>query len=282
MNRRRFLASAAIAPLIPAAVVPAIAQRRRVPIGLELYSVRNELKADLIGTVKAVGKMGYEVVEFYSPYFDWTPDFAKNVRHTLDDLGVRCLSTHNDAKSFLPENLPRSIELNQIIGSRNIIMASAAKVANMDGWKTVAETLNQAAEKLKPAGMRPGFHNHLTEFRAVDGRRPMEILAANTSSDVTLQLDIGTCLEAGVDPVAWINQNPGRIRSMHCKDWSHEMGYKALIGDGEANWPKIIDAAEKTGGIEYYLIEQEGSAYSPLETAERCLVAFRKLRPAAA
>jgi sugar phosphate isomerase/epimerase len=274
-SRRTFLAAAASARL-----VPALAQRKHVPVGLELYSVRDELKQDLMGTVRAVAKMGYECVEFFSPYYQWTAQDAKDVRKLLDDLGIRCYSTHNDAKSFTPENLPHAIELNQIIGSKFIVMASAGRVANLDGWKTVADTLNQAAEKLKPLSMRTGFHNHQTEFRPVEGKRPMEVLAANTGKDVMLQLDIGTCIEAGSDPVVWINQNPGRIRSMHCKDWSPKpgVGYKALFGEGEAPWAKIFEAAETVGGIEYYLIEQEGSAYPPLETAQRCLAAFRKMR----
>jgi sugar phosphate isomerase/epimerase len=89
---------------------------------------------------------------------------------------------------------------------------------------------------------------------------------------------VGTCLAAGGDPVAWIERNPGRIRSMHCKDWAAEKGYRVLFGEGVAPWKKIFTAAEKTGGIEYYLIEQEGSEYSELETAERCLKAFRQMR----
>jgi len=250
---------------------------KHVPVGLELYSVRNQLKDDLMGTVRAVAKMGYEDVEFYSPYFEWTVDYAKEVRKLLDDLGIRCLSTHNDSKALAGENLPRAIELNQAIGSKFIVMASAGHVEGLDGWKGVAERLNQADEKLKPVGMRTGYHNHQAEFRILDGQRPIEVLAANTSKDVVLQLDVGTCLEVGGDPVAWINKNPGRIRSMHCKDWSPEKGYKVLFGEGVAPWKKIFEAAEKTGGIEYYLIEQEGSEYPPLETVERCLAAFKKL-----
>ena len=79
------------------------------------------------------------------------------------------------------------------------------------------------------------------------------------------------------DPVAWINANPGRIGSMHVKDWSADKGYKVMLGEGAGPWKKIFQAAEKTGGIENYLIEQEGSALSPMETVQRCLVAFRKL-----
>lgn len=273
ISRRGFLAVTATAPFLSA-------QAKRIPVGLELYSVRNELKQDLAGTVRAVAKMGYQCVEFFSPYFQWTPQQAKEVRALLDDLGIRCYSTHNDAKSFTADNLPHAIELNQIIGTKFIVMASAGRVADLDGWKTVADTLNQAAQKLKPLGLRAGYHNHQAEFRPVDGRRPIEILASNTGKDVMLQLDIGTCIEAGSDPVVWINQNSGRIMSMHCKDWSRDpaVGYKSLFGEGAAQWPKILDAAEKTGGIEFYLIEQEGSAYPPMETAQRCLTAFRRFQ----
>ena len=103
------------------------------------------------------------------------------------------------------------------------------------------------------------------------------MLAANTGNDVMLQLDVGTCIEAGSDPVAWVEANPGRIRSMHCKDWSKEKGYRVLVGEGVAPWKKLFEAAEKSGGLEFYLVEQEGSDYSELETAQRCLANFRKL-----
>ena len=110
----------------------------------------------------------------------------------------------------------------------------------------------------------------------------MEILAKNTKPSVMLQLDVGTCLEAGSDPVTWIRANPGRIRSLHLKDWSPEpeKGYKVLFGEGAAEWKNIFEAAESGGGVEYYLIEQEGSRFSELDTARRCLQSFRQMRPA--
>jgi sugar phosphate isomerase/epimerase len=108
----------------------------------------------------------------------------------------------------------------------------------------------------------------------------MDVIAANTPKDVTLQLDVGTCVKAGADPVAWITANPGRITSIHCKDWGEgeDRGYRVLVGEGDAPWAKIIAAAESKGGVEYYLIEQEGSRFSSLETAERCLANWKKLR----
>lgn len=272
--RRSFLALAAAAVPLSAAAL----QRKSLPVGLELFSVRDELKKDLMGTLRAVAKMGYEGVEFFSPYYEWTPAYAKEVRTLLDELQMRCFSTHNSSTAFNPDRVDHAIELNQILGSKYIVMAGAGKVENMDGWKKVAENLNRGADKMKPAGIRAGFHNHQVEFTPIEGRRPIEVLAANTSKDIVLQLDVGTCLEAGSDPVQWINRNPGRIVSIHCKEWSPAKGYKVLFGEGVARWKDILDAAEKTGGLQYALIEQEGSEYSEFESAQRCLDAYRKLR----
>src|SRR5690349_6801933 len=93
ISRRGFLAAAAAAPI-------ALAAGKDIPVGLELYSVRDELAKDTLGTVRAVGKMGYQVVEFYAPYMQWTPDFAKEARKAMDDVGLRCYSTHNSPASF--------------------------------------------------------------------------------------------------------------------------------------------------------------------------------------
>src|SRR6266699_924353 len=134
ISRRSLLAQAVVAS--------AASKKTRIPIGLELYSVREQLKQDLMGTVRGVAKMGYEDVEFYAPYFEWTPAYAKDVRKLLDDLGIRCLSTHNSSTYFTAEKLPHAIELNQILGAKFIVMASAGRVKGLDGWKAVAETLN--------------------------------------------------------------------------------------------------------------------------------------------
>jgi sugar phosphate isomerase/epimerase len=130
---------------------------------------------------------------------------------------------------------------------------------------------------MRAKGIHPGYHNHTPEFTAIDGVVPMEVIAKNTAPDVMLQLDVGTCLEAGADSVAWIKQHPGRIRSIHCKDWDKAQGYQVLVGEGAAPWKQIFQAAESVGGVEYYLVEQEGSRYSELDTAKRCLTAFKSL-----
>ncbi len=275
VSRRQFLASSAALPFLVRAGVRAA----QIPVGLELYSVRDHLTKDLQGTVRAVAKLGYEAVEFYSPYYSWTPETATEVRKLLDDLGLRCPSTHNSSDALSAEGLPKAIELNQIIGSRYIVMASAGKVSSAEGWKAVAGRLSAAAEKLKPLGMAAGFHNHATEWLPIEGQRPMDILAANTPPDVVLQLDVGTCVEAGADPVEWIQKNPGRIRSIHCKDWAPDRGYAVLFGEGAAPWSKIFEAAESKGGVECYMIEQEqGPPAEQVQRAEKCLANWKKMR----
>ena len=279
VSRRAFLGAAAAAPL---AFSVAQGKKKKIPVGLELFSVRNELAKDLTGTVRAVAKMGYEDVEFFAPYYRWNADQAKEVRKLMDDLNIQCLSTHNGPESFSPEGIAKAIELNKIIGAKYIVMASAGRVNGLDGWRKVAENLTVAMEKLRPEGLRAGYHNHAAEFKEVDGKMPIEVLAEGTPKDVMMQLDVGTCVEMGKDPVAWIIQNPGRINSLHCKDWSPEKdkGYQVLFAEGVAPWKKIFKTAEKTGGVEFYLIEQEGSRFPPFESAERCLQAFRKLHGA--
>jgi sugar phosphate isomerase/epimerase len=275
-SRRSFLSFLAAAPLGAAAMAAAAA--KHIPIGLELYSVRKDLQKDLAGTVREVAQMGYQCVEFYAPYYNWTPGEARKVRQEMDHLGIRCYSTHNGTKSFTPEGIGKAMELNHILGTRYIVMASAGEISTIDGWKRVAETLNKANHTMASHGLHAGYHNHDLEWKPVDGQKPIEVLAANTDKSIMLQLDVGTCLETGNDPVAWIKRNPGRIRSLHLKNWSPQGGYSVLFSEGAAPWKKIFAAAESVGGVEYYLIEQEGSRYSEMKTAELCLQEYRKLR----
>ena len=293
LSRRNFLA---ISGAIPAALAaqssasataaepaPAATAPKKLPIGLELYSVRGELSRDLPNTLKTVAQIGYQVVEFYSPYFKWTPVYAKEVRAQMDDLGLRCYSTHNGFESFTPgENLAHAIELNQILGTRYIVLASG-NAKGVDGWKSLGEKLTAAVETLKPHGLSAGYHNHQAEWAKLEnGQRILEVLAANTPKEFVLQLDVGTCEEAGADPVAWVKANPGRIKVMHLKEWgpgtgTQEKGYRLLFGEGMTPWKELLAAGQSVGGLEFALIEQEGSRLSEFETAKRCLENYQAM-----
>lgn len=275
-SRRSFLGLLAAAPLGVASV--AAAATKHYPVGLELYSVREDLKKDLAGTVRKVAHMGYKCVEFYAPYYQWTPGEARKVRRELDQLGIRCYSTHNDIKSFTPEGIGKAMELNRILGTRYIILASPGKITNIDGWKRVAETLNKGNRTLMAHGFHAGYHNDDHEWQLLDGKRPIDIIVNDTDKSVIIEVDTGNCLGSGGDPVTYIKRNPGRVRAMHVKDWSPQKGYDVLIGQGIAKWKEIFAAAQNVGGLQYYLIEQEGlSGHTEMQTARLSLVAFHKV-----
>src|ERR1700681_3673800 len=142
-SRRSFLAMSAMLSW----VFQSVAASSSIPVGLELCSVRDALKQDPEGTVRAVAQMGYQAVEFYAPYFEWTEAQARQMRKLLDDLGIHCYSTNNDENYFSAKNIERVRDLNLILGCRYVVQAWSDPKPNLDGWKALADNLNVAAEK---------------------------------------------------------------------------------------------------------------------------------------
>ena len=303
LTRRDFIAQSgasaamlAAAPLLGVAAAPGAFTAARqpepsmapkdYPIGIELYAVRGELQKDLPNTLRTVKQLGYGVVEFYAPYLGWTLPYAKSVRTMLDDNALHCYSTHNSVAAMVPgDTQTKGIEINQILGTRHMILSSPGmETGTVDEWKELAARLTAASETVRPHGLLAGMHNHDAEWaKLATGQRVMELIASETPADFVLQLDVGTCVKAGADPVAWINAHPGRIRSAHLKDWApgteaQEKSYRVLFGEGVAPWKPIVTALEATGGVEFYLMEQEGSRYSEFDTAKRCLDSWKALR----
>src|SRR3979411_1059727 len=151
LSRRSFLAFSATLPCALSAHAT-----KSIPLGLELFSVRDELKKDPEGTVLAVAQMGYQGVEFYAPYFEWSEIQTKQMRKLLDDLGIRCFSTHNDSAYLSAEKIGRARDMNLILGSKYVVMASSDPKPGLDGWKAVADALNLAADQLEPSGLEAG------------------------------------------------------------------------------------------------------------------------------
>src|SRR5580698_5828281 len=124
-SRRSFLAMSAMAPFAMRGVgAMALAPKSAIPVGLELYSVREGLKSDLDGTVKAVAGLGYQCVEFYAPYWEWSEAQTKEMRKLLDELGVRCYSTHNASSYVTKENIGKTRDRCGILGCRYVVIAS--------------------------------------------------------------------------------------------------------------------------------------------------------------
>lgn len=179
LSRRSFCALLGATPFAARALTAEKPSARRVPIGLQMYSVRDDEKRDLMGTLQALRGMRYECVEFWAPYSDWTPDRAKEVRKQMDDLGLRCFSNHTGTKHFSEEHLPRVIELNQILGSRTVILSHAGPQTNLDGWRRTADLLSRASSHSNPrtwfAGITIGtwtsvhWRGRAQGYRSVEG-----------------------------------------------------------------------------------------------------------------
>jgi sugar phosphate isomerase/epimerase len=246
----------------------------KIPIALQLYSVRNECEKDLSGTLNAVARMGYQGVEF-AGYYDRT---AKELRKMLDDLGLKCCGTHIGLDTLLGNNLPKTIEFNHTLGNRNLIVPGLPDecTSSRKAWLDTAKTFNELAEKVKAQGMRVGYHNHTIEFKPMDGALPWDIFFGNTRKEVIMQFDTGNAMEGGGDPIPFLKRYPGRAITIHVKEYSAK-DPKALIGEGDIKWKDVFNLCETIGGTEWYIVEYESDAYPPLQSVDLCLKNLRKM-----
>jgi len=251
--------------------------KARIPLGLQLYSVRKDCERDLPGTIGAVAKMGYEGVEF-AGYYDYS---SKDLRKLLDDNGLKCCGTHTALDTLLGDNLPKTIEFNQAIGNKYLIVPwlDPKKYNSVEGWRKAADMFNELAEKVEPQKMQVGYHNHSHEFKPIDGELPWDIFFGNTRKDVIMQFDTGNAMQGGGDAIPYLKRYPGRAVTVHLKEYS-ATNKNAIIGEGDIDWEELLTLCETIGGTKWYIIEEEKDVYPPLKAAELCLQNFRKLRPA--
>lgn len=240
----------------------------RIPIGLQLYSVRQDCQEDLAGTLRAVARMGYEGVEFAGYY----GRSAEELRVMLDHLGLLCCGTHTPLTSLLGDELPRTVEFNRILGNKYLVVPGLPpeRRASRAAWLETAHLFAKAAELAAPHGMLVGYHNHAVEFQPLDGELPWDTFFANTPPDVIMQVDIGNALHGGGDPIPYIERYPGRAVTVHLKEHS-ATNDTALIGEGDVDWQRVFQLCETVGNTEWYIVEQESYAHPPLECVDRCL-----------
>lgn len=254
----------------------------KVPIGLQLYSVREECAKDLPKTLAAVAKMGYAGVEF-AGYYNRS---GAELKKMLDDNGLKCCGTHTGFDTLLGDALPRTIEFNQQIGNRYLIVPGIAeeKLRGAEALATVRQ-FNAIAEKLAPLGMQTGYHNHNTEFTAVDGAVPWDVFFRNTVASVVMQLDLGNGMSGEADLLAILRDYPGRQATVHLKPYSRKLakesgfnaGFRPLIGEDDVPWADVFALCEGQGRTQWYIVEYESDAYPPLEAVKRCLGALRSM-----
>ena len=238
--------------------------------------MRKELADDIPGTLKAVGALGYQAVELENAFGKSGAEW----KTWLDAAKLKACGFHHRLSELQGDKLAASVEFNQAIGNRNLIIRSLAPAVytSADLLKQTADEVNQVADRLKAHKLRVGYHNHTTDFNRIDGEYWWNRFADLTSKDVILQLDTGNASEMeGVTLQSLIERNAGRTISMHVKPFSKK-DPNAYLGADELDWPAIMTAAETVGGIEWYIIEYEKEGVPPLESLKANLELFQKLR----
>lgn len=285
LNRRSALRwTAGAAGLISLGRRPAFgaaAPKKRIPIGLQLYSIRGDCGKDFDAALKWVADQGFDGVEF-AGYYKYKED-AKGLRKKLDELKLVAAGTHIRADSFVGDNLKKTVEFHKVLGCRFLIVPSDGRFTKPDESKVFATFMNDTAKALKPDGLACGYHNHSHEHEQKDGDKTYwDLFAERTSKDVILQNDVGHTRFAGLDPVDVIKKHPGRTKTTHIKGRLPKDApatAKPFVGQDTIRWKELVTACYDVGGTEWFIIEQENypDGKTPIECARISLDGFRKI-----
>jgi sugar phosphate isomerase/epimerase len=300
-SRRAFLKTAG------AAAVAAMALRNPMeldayplglPLGLQLYSLRDLLPKDFDGTLKAVAAAGYTEVEAAGFYAMTAQEF----KQSMDTAGLRCVSAHYSLSMLQPQ-LESIIRYANDLGLQYIVCASPAlkdpskvklspkdpgyheawvQAFTLDDWKWNAEQNNEIGGRVKGYGMKFGYHNHTTEFRKLGKVVPYDELIRLTDPDlVTFEMDCGWMSVAGYSPAEYLTKYPTRITMLHVKDFDlkkrTEHPQSTELGNGSIDYRAIFEAAKKAGHISHYFVEQEEFDIPPLEAIKMDAEYMQKL-----
>jgi sugar phosphate isomerase/epimerase len=259
ITRRKFIqgtSAAAIAGLmLPKSL---LAFENNKMIGIQLYTIRDLVNADLKGTLKKLAKIGYRTIEaagYGNRMFYGMP--ATEYKNFVTDLGLIPLSSH---AGVTLENAQQVIDDHAEAGITYLVVPSIPKEKRqlLDDYLKLSDEFNQIGELCKKAGLTFGYHNHAFEFDLMNGRKPYDVLLSQTEAElVTMQLDTYWMVYGGSNPVEYFNNFPGRFKLWHVKDMDKtEKRESTEIGSGIIDFKELFTMQEKAG-LEYYFVEQE-------------------------
>lgn len=271
MNRRTFLETAtaiSAATLLTSKFGWAAETHRIHKVGVQLYTVRDQMKEDFEGTVAKVAAIGYKEVEF-AGYFGRTP---QQVRAVLDNNGLSAPGTHVQYDE-LDEKFPSVIEASKTIGIEYIVCPWIPEDLrkSSDIWKRASDKFNHCGEQCKTAGLQFAYHNHWFEFLPVDGKLPYDTLLKECDPHlVKMEMDLCWITVGGGDPIKYFNEYPGRFPLVHVKDikklppvtaaggqdFGDTLKDMTSVGNGVINWKKIFAQSDRAG-IKHYIVEHD-------------------------
>jgi sugar phosphate isomerase/epimerase len=291
-SRRTFIKSGAVALAATAFLPESVfaAKKRKGIIGVQLYSVRNEMTKDPLGSLTKVAKMGYKYVEHANyidrKFYGYAPAEFKKV---LDGLGLKMISGHtvmgrqhwDEAKKDFSDSWKYTIEDAAVLQQRYVVSPSMdnSMRKTYDDFKHYMDIFNKCGELCKKQGMKFGYHNHDFEFsEKLNNEKLFDIMMKSMDPAlVVVQLDMGNLYNGGAIAIDVVKQYPGRFENIHVKDEivateGSEKYVSTIIGQGIVNAKEVIDLATKIGGTEVYIIEQESyQGKTPMECIEEDL-----------
>lgn len=273
MERREFLGTTgaiALGSLLPPACRTARGARLE-KIGIQLYTVRDQMKENFEGTLARVAQIGYREVEF-AGYFNRPP---ADVRAILDRNGLAAPAVHTG--SVAPDAWKASLEAANVIGHKYIVVPwiPEERRLTLDSYKRVAEEFNRAAATARDAGVQFAYHNHDFEFKRLEGRLPFDVLLENTDPKlVQYEIDLYWITKGGQDPLEYFSRWPGRIPLVHVKDSMGAPEHKMVdVGAGKIDWKRIF-AKRDQAGIKHFFVEHD----QPPQPFEDIAVSYNYLK----
>ena len=271
LSRRAFLAGVgAVAGLTAcgaraaalASAASAQARRRLKRIGIQLWTVRDQMQRDIAGTFQRLAEIGYREVEF-AGYFGHSP---AQLRADLDRAGLTAVSTHGEldlVRNHWSEALDTASELGLRYITINWLPAESRRT--LDDWRRIADDFNSAGERARARGLRLAYHNYDVTLQPVEGTVPLDLLLERVSPEnMDFQMDVYWLVVGGGDPLAWIRRHPTRFTMLHVKDSAGPPKHAQTdVGAGVIDFRSILalDAAQR-GAIQHVFVEQDDPADS--------------------
>lgn len=253
-SRRRFLRQSSVAGLLGLlSAFSSQAQGRKISrIGLQLYSLRNEMASDFEGTLRKLAELGYKEMQF-AGYHGKSPEYVKKL---LDQLELTSPASHVSL-NLVRKELDKQIDIAREMGQRYIVVPSIpSDERTLDHYQLHAETLNEAGERCRKAGLAIAYHNHSFEFELQSNMTGYDHLLASTDpSLVSFELDLYWAVNAGADPITLFKNHPGRFPLVHVKD-QNASGEMVDVGKGVINFSEIFKHSD-TAGIRHYFVEHD-------------------------
>jgi sugar phosphate isomerase/epimerase len=258
LTRRSFLGVAGALPFAwtVARALP-VSAAMRIPVALQLYSVRRDCAENFDAALDQVAAMGFQGVEF-AGYYGYAKDAAA-LAARLKALNLKAAGTHVRMDALRGDALKSTIDFHQAIGCKFLVVPGDPAFTDPEKSKALAEEFNALTATLKPLGMACGYHNHLNEFKKDGDKTFWDLFAERTSNDVILQQDCGWTMAAGFDPAAYVRKYPGRTKTTHFKPTVREgdAGKKAIFGQDSVDWKAVYNACSTAGGTQWIVLEQE-------------------------